>query len=75
MPGSRSRHFDEEAAEKYSMGKLSSRKTAEIEEHLLICQSCRQRAAGADVYVAAMRQAAATLRKAERRPRHRGAGR
>ena len=70
-----SRHFDEETAEKYSMGRLSARKSAEIEKHLLICESCRQGVAESDAYVAAMRHAAAKLRKMELRPRHRIAGR
>jgi anti-sigma-K factor RskA len=58
------RHLDEEAAEKYSLGILSARKVAEIEEHLLICEPCRQAVAASDAYVAAMRKAAAELRKA-----------
>ena len=63
------RHLDEEAAEKYSFGKLSSRKTAEIEKHLLICDSCRRKVAESDAYIAAMRQAALKIRKEERTAR------
>jgi anti-sigma factor RsiW len=69
MPAQVSRHFDEEAVERYSMGKLSARKTAAIEEHLLICESCCRRVVESDAYVAAIRKAAAKLRKAERKPR------
>lgn len=68
------RHVDEEAAEKYSLGKLSAGKTAEIEKHLLICGPCRQAVANSDAYVAAMRNAAAKVRKAEAKPQRRSAG-
>ena len=72
MPGIGS-HLDEENAEKYSLGKLSARKTAEIEEHLLVCARCRQVVADSDAYVAAMRNAAAKVRQADRKPRRRAA--
>ena len=73
------RHLDEEAAEKYSLGHLSSKRTAEIEMHVLVCDLCRQAVADADAYVAAMRHAAAEVRKEEtrkdeRKPRRRVAG-
>jgi len=74
MPTTFKRHLDEEAAEKYSMGKLSARRAADTETHLLICKSCRQKVAESDAYVAAMRVAAAKLRKAGRKPRRRVAG-
>ena len=67
MPTPVNRHLDEEAAEKYSSGKLSARKTVEIEKHLLICESCRQHVACADAYLAAMRHAAAKVRKGEQK--------
>jgi anti-sigma factor ChrR (cupin superfamily) len=68
------RHLDEEAAEKYSLGQLSARKVVEIETHFLVCESCRQKVAASDAYVAAMRNAAAKLRKKEQTPRRRVAG-
>jgi anti-sigma factor RsiW len=68
------RHIDEEAAEKYSLGQLSARKVAEIEKHLLICEPCRQAVAASDAYVAAMRKAATKLRKAEKKPQGKSAG-
>lgn len=68
-------HFDEEAAEKYSLGTMSARAKAQIEEHLLICETCRQAVAVADEYAAAMRQAAESLRKAQRKPKRTVAGR
>jgi len=75
MPTPVSRHCDEEAAEQYSMGKLSARKTAQIETHILICEACRRMIAESDAYVAAMRKAAARLRKTQRKPRRRIAAR
>ena len=66
------RHLDEEAAENYSLGSLSAKKTAEVEEHLLICDSCRQVVAASDAYVAAMHKAAAKVRKAEQKSENRG---
>ena len=59
------KHIGEEAAEKYSLGQFSARKVAEIEEHLLVCESCRTAVTAADAYVATMRTAAAKVRKAE----------
>ena len=53
---------DEEEVERYSMGAMTERAIAPFEEHLLICESCQHRLAWADVYVSAMRQAAARLR-------------
>jgi len=58
-------HLDAETAEKYSLEKLSARKIAEIEKHLLICESCQNDVAGWDAYVAAMQKAAAQIRKPE----------
>jgi hypothetical protein len=63
------RHIGAETAEKYSMGKLPARKVPEVEEHLLICEPCRQAVAASDAYVAAMRMAAAKVHKADRKPR------
>jgi hypothetical protein len=61
-------HLDEETAELYSQGRLSARAAAPIEAHLLICERCRQVLADADAYVAIMRQAAAKLQRAGRKP-------
>jgi anti-sigma factor RsiW len=62
-------HIAGETLEKYSLGALSARPAARVEEHLLICARCRRRLAASDAYVAAMRLAAAKLRRAERKPR------
>jgi len=63
------RHIDEATIEKYSLEALSERARARVEEHLLICECCRQSVASSDAYVAAMRWAADWLRRAEREPR------
>jgi hypothetical protein len=55
-------HMDEEEFERYSMGAMPEGAIAPFEEHLLICESCRDRLAQTDVYVAAMRNASARLR-------------
>jgi anti-sigma factor RsiW len=59
-------HLDAETTEKYSLEQLSAGKTAEIEKHLLICEPCQAAVAAFDAYVAAMREAAAEVRKTER---------
>jgi Fe2+ or Zn2+ uptake regulation protein len=66
--------LDEEVAEKYSLGQLSARKTADVEEHLLVCDSCRQVVTVCDSFVAAMRSAAAKLRVKEKKAKKRVAG-
>ena len=62
-------HLEAETIEKYSLEQLSARKTAEVEEHLLICESCRKAVATSDTYVAAMQAAAAEVRIAEKNPK------
>ena len=56
-------HFDEEASERYSMGTFSDEEAEQIEDHLLVCEACRRRVAESDTYVAAMRRAAARVRR------------
>jgi anti-sigma factor RsiW len=62
-------HFDEEECERYSMGTLSDKEAARIEEHLLICEACRSRVAESGTYVAAMRRAAAKVRRGKKPPK------
>lgn len=57
-----SRHMDLEDIEKYSMGGMSEEAAGEFEEHLLICQVCRDRVMESDRYVRAMRGATRQLR-------------
>lgn len=56
-------HIDEEEIERYSMGAMPEGAIAPFEEHLLTCESCQVRLAQTDVYVSAMRQASARLRR------------
>jgi hypothetical protein len=55
-------HMDDEIIEQYSMRTMPEDAIAPFEEHLLICEACQHRLEQADVYVPAMRQAAARLR-------------
>ena len=55
-------HADEGQLERYSLGALGETDLARVEEHLLICESCRERLQETDVYTAAMRGAAQSLR-------------
>ena len=67
-------HFDEEASERYSMGTLSGEEAEQIEEHLLICEACRRSVSKSDTYVAAMRRAAAQVRRTKAKTKSRIAG-
>ena len=60
------RHMDEEELEQYSLGASSPESAAAIEEHLLICQECRDQLRKSDEYVVALRSAAAHERLAAR---------
>ena len=55
-------HVDADDLERYSLGHSEEAAAARIEEHLLICQPCRDRLTQVDEYVRAMREAAAKLR-------------
>jgi hypothetical protein len=55
-------HAEEGLLERYSLGALDETDLARVEEHLLICETCRDRLQEADVYTAAMRGAAQSLR-------------
>ena len=61
-------HIQVETLEKYCRDELSAKKCASLEEHLLICEGCRQRLVDTETFVAAMRGAAAQLRKAAGKP-------
>ena len=58
------RHPDAEEIESYSMGAISDAETGGLEEHLLICEQCRNRVLEADAYLSAMRQAGTEIRGA-----------
>jgi hypothetical protein len=59
-------HIDEEELEQYSAGCVTGGQTAALEEHLLICEECRNNLEHTDEYVAAMRSAANHERRAVR---------
>jgi hypothetical protein len=58
-------HIGEDDLELYAMRTLPESACATLEEHLLICQSRRDRLKATDEYVAAMRSAAAKIREQE----------
>src|SRR5260370_25563405 len=60
------RHLDDDELEQYSMGSLPESTADSLEEHLLLCEPCRQRLDKADSYTDAMRGAAAELRDRQR---------
>lgn len=55
-------HADEELLERYSLGALEETDLARVEDHLFLCETCRESLEEADVYTAAMRAAARDLR-------------
>lgn len=62
MPLKRGRHLQEEQLEAYTMGTIPADEAAELEEHLLTCQACRDHLRETDEYVQAMQRAAGRLR-------------
>ena len=61
-------HMEEHEIEEYSMQMMSYAESAPIEEHLLICESCRRRVQENDVYLSAMSHAGALIRSASQKP-------
>jgi predicted anti-sigma-YlaC factor YlaD len=61
-------HVVEADLESYSMQALSLEASARVEEHLLICETCRGRLLEADSYVAAMKDAARDLPRQQPAP-------
>jgi hypothetical protein len=64
----RNQHVREADLESYSMHALSQEASARVEEHLLICETCRGRLTEADEYAAAMKDAARDLPRQESAP-------
>ncbi len=58
QPGS---HPDEETLELYCLSRLDEERAAPVEEHLFLCESCRQRAESLDQFIRAARAAAAGM--------------
>lgn len=50
-------HLDPELIERYGMRRASEIDETRVEEHLLICESCRVALSRSDEYVAAIRAA------------------
>jgi hypothetical protein len=55
-------HPEEEALERYSLGKLDESEAAPIEEHLFVCHECQDRLAVTDDYIRTLRLAAPRLK-------------
>lgn len=58
MAYTENQHLDEEQAEEYSMGVLSEAEQALCEEHLLVCETCRETVHETDQFLRAMKSAA-----------------
>jgi len=56
-------HLPENWLEEYALGRLHSSLLAPVEEHLLVCELCRQRLAETDDFIQAARLAARRLRE------------
>ena len=50
-------HASDDLLELYSMGRLKEEEMAPLEEHLLICDECRNRLMATDREIAAIREA------------------
>ena len=62
-------HLHEDVIEKYSRQQISEEESATFEEHLLMCEACRERVIESDIYIPAMERAAFQIRGApEKRP-------
>ena len=48
-------HISDDQLELYLMGRLNEQELAPLEEHLLICEECRDRLEKTEAYIAAMR--------------------
>ncbi len=59
-------HLDDNEIERYSMGRSSGDELDCCDEHLLICAPCRRQVEAADVFLRAMRQAAAQSQERRR---------
>ncbi|HEX3878747.1 MAG TPA: hypothetical protein VHW24_17285 [Bryobacteraceae bacterium] len=55
------RHVEETILERYALGTLSEQVVTAVEEHLLICEICQERAVEAESYTRAMRGAVAEM--------------
>jgi len=56
------RHAEEDELERYSLGEVASDEYARLEEHLLVCEACRERLAVHDLFTRSFTGAAADWR-------------
>jgi len=56
-------HATDDTLERYAMRTLPESACSTLEEHLLVCQSCRDRLEATEAYLAAMKLAAAKIRE------------
>jgi hypothetical protein len=63
MSANSDEHPSDDLIERYSLGMVQEDELGPLEEHLLICGVCQDRVAESDDYVAAMRRAAAKLKR------------
>jgi hypothetical protein len=61
IPG-RNCAWDEDCIESYALGTLPEEESAQLEEHLLVCESCQARVAREDAFASGMRHAALRFR-------------
>ena len=61
-------HLDDFQIEAYCNGKITEPELTEVEEHLLICESCQQRVLDADGYTKSMQRASARFRAEQQKP-------
>ncbi len=55
MPDSFHDHLDVDVVERYVAGELTETELAVVEEHLLVCETCRQAVSEMDVFAALLR--------------------
>ncbi len=65
MISNQSRHMDGDEIERYSFGDLPEDLSAKFEEHLLICETCRNRVTASDEMARSMQSAAQEIRRQE----------
>ncbi|MDE3164367.1 MAG: hypothetical protein KGN36_01060 [Acidobacteriota bacterium] len=63
--------MDDDELERFSLGQTSDEEAEEFEEHLLVCEFCRERFETVDDFAQAMHSAAAALRAEELEKAHR----
>jgi hypothetical protein len=64
MRNSFAEHPSNDLLERYSLTRLADRDLAYVEEHLLICEWCRQRLSETEAFISATRAATRELREA-----------